>query len=126
MLVASLGAHNADSGAVGLVSFADDVFLLLRVRDGRLRMVLSDACAYRDWPLAADALTQMSVVPPEDDDVIVPVGDMALFSDLGMSTEELTLLCDDGDMYPDEVIGAIAQTLGFGAEFEAVLGRTPG
>ena len=34
-----------------------------------------------------------------------------------MSTDELTLLCEDLDLYPDEVLGSVAKRIGFGELF---------
>jgi len=107
-----------------LVSYAGDVFLVLRVRDGRLRIVLSDAVAAHEWPLAAEAIASLGVEAP-DDDAILPVGDMGLLADLGMSTEELSLLCDDVELFADEVIATIAERLGFASELETVLDQAP-
>lgn len=120
-LVASLGSHNAEAGAVGMVSVSDEFFLLLRVRDGRVRIVLSDLGAAADWPLAAEAARLLGEPIPQDaDDVdVLPVGDLSLLADLGLARAELTLLCDDPDLYPDEVLSAVARTLGFGVRFDA-------
>jgi putative tRNA adenosine deaminase-associated protein len=120
-LVASLGAHNAEAGALGLVSIADEFFLLLRVRDGRVRLLLSDLGAAADWPLAAEAVAMLGVEAPNDADEVdlQPVGDLTLLTDLGLSAAELSLLCDDVDLYPDEVLAAVARTLGFGSQFDA-------
>lgn len=120
-LVASLGSHNAEAGAVGLVSVADEFFLLLRVRDGLVRVLLSDLGAAADWPLAAEAAQHLGAPIPRDaDDLeLQPAGDLTLLADLGLSAAELSLLCEDVDLYPDEVLSAVARTLGFGAAFDA-------
>ena len=122
-LVASLGAHNAEYGALGMVSVADDFFLLLRVRDGRVRLLLSDAAAALDWPLAQEALSMLGMTPPAsaEESEFEPAGDLTIVADLGMATEELGLLCEDGDLYPDEVLGVVAERVGFGGKFEDIV-----
>jgi putative tRNA adenosine deaminase-associated protein len=108
---------------VGLVSVAEEFFILLRVREGLVRVLLSDLGAAADWPLAAEVARTLGVpVPTDADDVdIQPAGDLTLLSDLGLSAAELTLLCDDVEMYPDEVLAAVARTLGFGNDFDLAL-----
>lgn len=124
-LVASLGAHNAEYGALGMVSVGDDFFLLLRVRDGRVRLILSDVAAALDWPLALEALQLLGVPAPDDvDDVeFEPAGDLTILTDLGMAAEELGLLCEDPDLYPDEVLGVVAERIGMGRQFDEIAGR---
>ena len=50
-----------------------------------------------------------------------PVGDLSLLSDLGLDAMELGLLCENLDLYADEVAAAVAARLGFGEEFEAAV-----
>jgi putative tRNA adenosine deaminase-associated protein len=51
-----------------------------------------------------------------------PAGDLDIVGDLGMQAMELGLLCDDRDLYPDEVLSDVARRLGFGDDFEALVG----
>lgn len=121
-LVAALGAHGSEAGVVGLVSIGDDTFLIVRVDGGRARLLLSDQTAALDWDLADEVLDALGVDAPEDaDDVPEPVGDLSLLADLGMSTDELTLLCEDLDLYPDEVLASVAKRIGFGELFSGIV-----
>ena len=51
----------------------------------------------------------------------MPAGDLTLLADLGMSGAEFAILSEDVDLYPDEVLSAVAGRLGFGDQFEALL-----
>jgi len=51
----------------------------------------------------------------------LPAGDLDIFADLGLNGMELSTLCDDADLYPDEFIDAIAVRLGFGDQLTEVL-----
>ena len=107
---------------IGLVSVADDFFVLARV-GGVTRMLLSDVSAATEWPLARAVLDDLAIpVPDEDDDEHVePAGDLAIVADLGLEAMELAALCADLDLYPDEVLGSIAMRLGFGEQFQRAL-----
>lgn len=118
-LVAALGGHSSDSLAIGLVSVADDFFVIVRVDGPRARLLLSDAAAALDWPLAEEVLDALGIGPPEeiDDSEFEPAGDLGLLADLGMGVEELSMLCHDADLYPDEVLESVAERLGFGERY---------
>ena len=42
-------------------------------------------------------------------------------SDLGMNGMEISALCDDAELFPDEQLEAIANRLGFGDQFAELL-----
>jgi putative tRNA adenosine deaminase-associated protein len=62
------------------------------------------------------------VPDPEDEDDPQPAGDLDIVSDLGMAALELGVLCDDDDLYPEELLGDVATRLGFGEAFEELVG----
>lgn len=124
-LVAALHQLPTDTGALGLVSLADDACLLLRVQGDRARMALSDLAAADDYDIAADAydaLEEMDAPDLDDDDG--PGGDLSLLADLGVPAGELSAILGDPDPYPDEVLGLLARRLGFGEQFQAAVDGT--
>lgn len=129
-LVESLGAHPAEGGVLGLVSVAEDFFVIVRVVGHSARFLLSDVGAAADWPLAADVIEALGLEAPDEDeldelDEATPAGDLTIVADLGMSGAELAILSEDIDLYPDEVLGSIASRLGFGEQFDAALEEVP-
>ncbi len=129
-LVSVLRQRPADGGALGLVSVDEDFFLLVRVLGDDVRVLLSDATAALDWPLAREAVEQLPDEVPTDVDSVQPAGDLDIVADLGVDALSLGMICADFDRYPDEMLGEVADRIGFGERFEqaldAVLGRTPG
>lgn len=120
-LVAALRQLPAEAGALGLVSVADDFFVALRVRGRDVRLVLSDATAADEWPIAQEVLDAIDDDESSDIDEEGPAGDFGLAADLGLPPFELSAICDDLDAYPDEMLGRVAARLGFGAQFDAAL-----
>ena len=59
---------------------------------------------------------------PEEDDESFPVGNLDIFSDLGMNQMEIEAICADEELFPDEQLEAIASRLGFGDQFAELLG----
>ncbi len=111
----------AEAGALGLVSVAEEFFVVMRVFGAQTRLLLSDVTAARDWELADEVLEQLGIPGPIDGDDIALAGDLKLFDDLGVGPQDLDFLCADVDLYPDEVLSTIAARVGFGIQFEAAL-----
>lgn len=110
------------SEVLGMISVADDFFLMIRTSELSTRLLLSDATAASDWPLARSVLDELGVEAGVDDgEHVEPVGDLAIVADLGLDAMELAALCDDLDLYPDEMLGSVASRLGFGEVFQAAI-----
>jgi len=121
-LIAALSAHPADNGVIGFVSVAEDFFIVARTHHRDSRFLLSDVAAALDWPLASQVLEEMGLEQPDEDDIdeLMSAGDLTLLQDLGMGASELAMLSEDDELYPDEVLTAVANRLGFGAQFESL------
>ena len=65
---------------------------------------------------------------PEDDDDAVPAGHFELLSDLGVPAVELSdlldELLDDDELFPEETLSDVARLLGFGEQFDDIVGLT--
>ncbi len=120
-LVAAVRQQPTEGPRFALSSYGDDFFLAVRAEGDEVRLLLSDASAADDWPIAADVLDALDEPAPEGDEEVELAGDAGIFDDLGMSAMELTALCTDLELYPDEVLGQVASRIGFGLEFEHVL-----
>ena len=122
LLLRALGQQPSESGTIGMVSVDEDFFLLVRVTGQDVRMLLSDVGAATESPLALAVVDHLELPhPDDDDDQIQPAGDLGVVADLGLPAMELGAMCDELDLYPDEVLADIARRLGFGREFEEAL-----
>jgi putative tRNA adenosine deaminase-associated protein len=86
-----------------------------------VRLMISDATAAGDWPVAREALDLVDEPQPEDDEAAAPAGDLDIFADLGIDSMELVAVCSDLEAYPDEMLGQVAARIGFGPQFESVV-----
>jgi putative tRNA adenosine deaminase-associated protein len=118
----ALARFPSDVGVLGLVSMSDDFFVILRRSGTQVRAMLSDITAVTDWPLAVGVADLLDLPNPDDEDEPQAAGDLELLSDLGMPALDLGVLCDDDDLYPEDILRDVADRLGFGAAFEAVIG----
>lgn len=107
-----------DGGSLGLLSFDEDFFLLVRVLGARTTVLLSDVTAATDWPIARSVLKHLELPVVDDEDEQAPAGDLGIVSDLGMGAMDMGALLDDYELFPDEILGDIATKIGFGPQFE--------
>ncbi len=112
----------SDVGVLGLVSVDDDFFVILRRSGEQVRALLSDVTAVTDWPLAGGVADLLDLPDPENPDESRPAGDLEIVSDLGMTAVELTKLCDDYDLFPEDILRDVADRIGFGDKLDAIIG----
>lgn len=117
-LLHSLRQQPGETGTLGLVSIDDDFFLLARAGGHPPRILLSDVTAAAEWPIARQVLEHLELPSFDDEeDELQPAGDLGIVEDLGMGPMDMGMLCDDDDLYPDQMLAEVAARLGFGPEF---------
>ena len=119
-LLEALLRFPSEVGVIGMASVNDDFFVIVRRSGTHIRALLSDATAIRDWPLASDVSDLVRRTDLGDDPV--PMGDLELLEDLGLSSVELSLLCEDDDLFPDDVLIDVATRIGFGDQMVEIVG----
>lgn len=122
-LAEALSAQPSEGSVIGFLCVSEDFFVIVRMDGAKPRFLLSDVSAAEDWSIAAEILDGLDLPMPEDDelDELTPAGDLTLLADLGMSGAEFAILAEDLDMYPDEVLSAVASRLGLGDQFDSLL-----
>lgn len=113
------------TGAVfAMVSVDEEFFVIVRPVPGGAAVMLSDATAGLDYDIAADVLELLHLPIPDEDDVDDepwPEGDLTMLADLGVPEEQMQLIVDQAELYPDEQLEMIAAACGFADQFAAVL-----
>jgi putative tRNA adenosine deaminase-associated protein len=122
VLIHALRQSPGDAGSLAMVSIDEDFFVLARVQGEAVRLLLSDITAATEWPLARDVVNRLELpVPDEDEDALQPAGDMQILADLGCSAMDLAVLCDEDELYPDEMLEDIASRAGFAPEYQSAV-----
>jgi putative tRNA adenosine deaminase-associated protein len=116
-----LKAQQTNGGALALLAIDEEFFIIIRVLGSHIKLFLSDITCAVDYDIAAELIEICDLDMPEEDDEPFPAGDLDIISDLGVHRMELSTLCDDADLFPDEQLEAIASRLGFGEEFAHLL-----
>ena len=120
-IIDRLKKQQTNGGAIALIAIDDEFFLAVRVLGTHVKFFISDISCAIDYEVAAEFLELADIDQPEEEDEPLPAGDIDIFSDLGLHSMELSTLCDDADLFPDEQIEAIANRLGFAEELSQLL-----
>lgn len=118
-LETELQATAVDATALALVGALEEYLLVVRRQGNASRLFLNDVAATTEWPLALDVLEELGLPEPDDEDLdrVQPVGDTALVAEYGMPADELARICEDLNLFNDEVAETIAGRLGFADAF---------
>jgi len=120
-IIDRLKKQQTNGGAVALIAIDDEFFLAIRVLGTHVKFFISDITCAIDYEVAAEFLDLADLDQPEEEDEPLPAGDLDIFADLGLHSMELSTICDDADLFPDEQIEAIANRLGFSDQLTELL-----
>lgn len=125
--IKAVRALRSEGAAFAILNVEEDYLVVVRPGPSRTRLLLSDATMAVDDDFAADILDEAGYeVPDIDPDELDEVeawaeGDFAIFEDLGLSEERLSILLDD-DADPRDLAETIAEDLGFLDELTDAVG----
>lgn len=120
-IIDRLKSQQTNGGALALLAIDEEFFMIIRVLGSHIKLFLSDITCAIDYEIAAEFIELCDLEMPEEEDEPFPAGDLDIISDIGVHRMELSTLCDDPDLFPDEQLEAIASRLGFGEEFAQLL-----
>ncbi len=122
-LIDAVRRRPGEIGSFALVDVAQEFFVVVRLQQGQVSLLLSDVSAAVDWELAAQVLDELGLDLPDDDDLdeLLPAGDLGVFDDLGLEEMELGAILADEDAYADEMLSTLARRLGFATVYERVV-----
>ena len=119
-LIVQLRRLPGDAGALGFVSLVEEIFVITRVRGQHVQVLLSDAAAAGDWPIARDVVDYLGEEPvdeDEDEEEGEPIGDLGIVADLGLSDFDMGAIIDDLDLSSVEMLIEIADKIKLNPQF---------
>lgn len=111
-----------EGASFALLCVENEYFVIVRPTPGASAVLLSDVTMAVDDEFAEKLASEAGIdVPDIDPDELDEIdgwadGDFGVLSDLGLSEEMLSVIADDGELWPSEAIERIADELGFGQE----------
>jgi putative tRNA adenosine deaminase-associated protein len=121
VLLSALRSQPPEGGPFVIACVEEEFFVIARQEGRRISLLLSDLTAAVEFPLAEQAISRLGEEPPADDelDEVWPVGDLELFTDLGLPEDEMDEILDDLDALPEEMLDAIIERLGIAEQYTA-------
>jgi putative tRNA adenosine deaminase-associated protein len=117
-LIVQLRRLPGDAGALGFVSLVEEVFVITRVRGQHVQVLLSDAAAASDWPIARDVVDYLGEEPlDEEEDEGEPIGDLGIVADLGLSDFDMSAIIDNLELGSVEMLTQIADKIKLNPQF---------
>ena len=119
-LIIQLRRLPGDAGALGFVSLVEEVFVITRVRGQHVQVLLSDAAAAADWPIARDVVDYLGEEPideDEDEEEGEPIGDLGIVADLGLSDFDMGAIIDNLDLSSVEMLVEVADKIKLNPQF---------
>jgi putative tRNA adenosine deaminase-associated protein len=117
-LIVQLRRLPGDAGALGFVSLVEEVFVITRVRGQHVQVLLSDAAAASDWPIARDVVDYLGEEPlEEDEEEGEPIGDLGIVADLGLSDFDMGAIIDNLDLSSVDMLIEIADKIKLNPQF---------
>jgi putative tRNA adenosine deaminase-associated protein len=121
-LIVQLRRLPGDAGALGFVSLVEEVFVIVRVRGQHVQVLLNDAAAANEWPIARDVADLLNEeIPDPDEEETEPMGDLGILADLGVSDFDLETIIDNLDLTSDQMLGEIADKIKIGPQFRKIV-----
>jgi len=123
VLLSALRSQPPEGGPFVIAFVEDEFFVIARQEGRRIMLLLSDLTAAVEFPLAEQAMTRLGEDPPADDelDEVWPIGDLELFTDLGLAEDEMEDVLDDLDLVPEEMLDTIVERIGVAESYHRAL-----
>lgn len=120
-IIDRLKSQRTNGGAIALLAIDEEFFILIRVLGSHISMFMSDVTCAIDYEVGAKFIELADLPFPDEDDEPLPTGHLDILADLGLNHMEISALCDDAELFPDEQLDAIATRLGFGEQFRQLV-----
>lgn len=120
-LIVQLRRLPGDAGAVGFVSLAEEMFVIVRVRGQHVQVLLSDGSMAGEWPIARDVADFLGLAEIPEEDEVEPIGDLSILDDAGVSDIDMARWCEDDETGTDQIVLEIADAIGVGPDFRRVV-----
>jgi putative tRNA adenosine deaminase-associated protein len=103
---------------------AEEFFILLRHDPRSTEAIISDSMAILDWDLAADAADLIDLDWEEDDlEEFEAIGDLDMLHHFGVRKDDVLMICENPDLYPDLQIAEIMKRIGAEAQWKKLTNR---
>ena len=116
--------YPGEGGIYAAVGVSGEFFILLRSDPRKTEAFISDGIALLDWDIAEDAADLIDLEWAEEDlEEYEAVGDLSILANFGLKAEDLSMICENPDLEPDQQISEIFKRIGAELAWKKIINK---
>jgi putative tRNA adenosine deaminase-associated protein len=116
--------YPGEGGVFAAIGVAEEFFILLRHDPRTTEAIISDSVALLDWDLAVDAADLIELDWEEDDlEEFEAIGDLDMLHHFGVRKDDVLMICENPDLYPDLQVAEVFQRIGASAQWKKLTSK---
>ncbi len=116
--------YPGEGGVYAVVGVSGEFFILLRSDPRKTEALISDGIALLDWDIAEDAADLIDLQWQEDDlEEYEAIGDLNILANFGLKAEDLSMICENPDLEPDQQISEVFKRIGAELAWKKIINK---
>ena len=116
--------YPGEGGVYAVVGVSGEFFILLRSDSRKTEALISDGIALLDWDIAEDAADLIDLQWQEDDlEEYEAIGDLNILANFGLKAEDLSMICENPDLEPDQQISEVFKRIGAELAWKKIINK---
>jgi putative tRNA adenosine deaminase-associated protein len=116
--------YPGEGGVYAAVGVSGEFFILLRSDPRKTEALISDGFALLDWDIAEDAADLIDLQWQEEDlEEYEAVGDLNILANFGLKAEDLSMICENPDLEPDQQISEVFKRIGAELAWKKIINK---
>jgi putative tRNA adenosine deaminase-associated protein len=116
--------YPGEGGVYAVVGVSGEFFILLRSDPRKTEALISDGIALLDWDIAEDAADLIDLQWQEDDlEDYEAIGDLNILANFGLKAEDLSMICENPDLEPDQQISEVFKRIGAELAWKKIINK---
>ena len=116
--------YPGEGGVYAVIGVSGEFFILLRSDPRKTEALISDGIALLDWDIAEDAADLIDLQWQEDDlEDYEAIGDLNILANFGLKAEDLSMICENPDLEPDQQISEVFKRIGAELAWKKIINK---
>ncbi len=113
--------YPGEGGVFIAVGVAEEFFILLKCDARSTVGLISDSIALLDWDIAVDTADLIDIEWDEDEvEEFEAIGDLDMLQNFGLRSDDISMICENPDLYPDQQIAEVMKRIGAEAQWNKI------
>ena len=116
--------YPGEGGVYAVIGVSGEFFILLRSDPRKTEAFISDGIALLDWDIAEDAADLIDLQWQEEDlEEYEAVGDLNILANFGLKAQDLSMICENPDLEPDQQISEVFKRIGAELAWKKIINK---